>query len=547
MLEYTNRSIIKLQKQYNMLLSSLNYCTEDERKDFIEELNKIEEKILNATNDVYIEEYDRLVNKETYLLEEELSRLEQLVSLIEERQIYIKERKKSHMEITGKVVDCPEILGESLISKFKKNIQIINKYKKNSVERKKLSNENEELKEKEKKCLSKLRVNDKANEELEKKLIELLYKSFTSIDAFKLLDNNLEIENQFKELSYALEKAKENVDIANNSFNHIDALECRDMYNEINSEYNICFEKKMLLELILIYDKKVENFEELLAKREKINDILNNIVNSNFYKLVYLEVAKQYNTLKIEEQDVKTYNTIKRQIENNTNLISKIDEENNSKEFKGVLDVLIQNEKARQEKIIAEQRKKEYEERQKQLILEAKKQEEIKRRQELIEEARREKEKKEKELILKQKMQEEQRKKEQEERMKQILEVQNNSVLKPKLTDYLEEEKEEPKELPVSTIESKTKKIFIPNEIIFDDEDNADGGSNDNVNNIFESIYDEMKKEKDPSKVSIPVINNDNLVAKKVDEQLIDKNKINSNIDNKDNLFTNDMIFPDVE
>ena len=546
MLEYTNRSIIKLQKQYNMLLSSLNYCTDDEKKDFIEELNKIEEKILNATDEVYIEEYDRLANKETYLLEEELSRLEKLVSLIEERQVYIKERKKSHMEITGKVVDCPEILGESLIPKYKKNIQIINKYKKNSVERKKLSNETEELKEKEKKCLNKLRLNDRANEELEKKLIDLLYKSFTSIDAFKLLDNNLEIENQFKELSYALEKAKENLDIANNSFNHIDALECRDMYNEINSEYNICFEKKMLLELILIYDKKVETFDELLAKREKINDILNNISNSNFYKLVYLEVSKQYNTLKIEEQDVKTYNTIKKQIENNNNLISKIDEENNSKEFKSVLDVLIQNEKIRQEKIIAEQRKREYEERQKQLILEAKKQEEIKRRQELIEEARREKEKKEQELILKQKMQEEQRKKEQEERMKQILEVQNNSVLKPRLADYLNEEKEEPKELPISTIESKTKKIFVPNDIVFDNEDDIEN-TNNNVNNIFDSIYDEMKKEKDPSKVSIPVINNDNLVAKKVDEQLVNKNKINNDTNNKEDIFTNDMIFPEME
>ena len=533
MLEYTNRSIIKLQKQYNMLLSSLNYCTDDEKKDFIEELNKIEEKILNATDEVYIEEYDRLANKETYLLEEELSRLEKLVSLIEERQVYIKERKKSHMEITGKVVDCPEILGESLIPKYKKNIQIINKYKKNSVERKKLSNETEDL-------------NDRANEELEKKLIDLLYKSFTSIDAFKLLDNNLEIENQFKELSYALEKAKENLDIANNSFNHIDALECRDMYNEINSEYNICFEKKMLLELILIYDKKVETFDELLAKREKINDILNNISNSNFYKLVYLEVSKQYNTLKIEEQDVKTYNTIKKQIENNNNLISKIDEENNSKEFKSVLDVLIQNEKIRQEKIIAEQRKREYEERQKQLILEAKKQEEIKRRQELIEEARREKEKKEQELILKQKMQEEQRKKEQEERMKQILEVQNNSVLKPRLTDYLNEEKEEPKELPISTIESKTKTIFVPNDIDFDYEDDIEK-TNNNVNNIFDSIYDEMKKEKDPSKVSIPVINNDNLVAKKVDEQLVNKNKINNDTNNNEDIFTNDMIFPEME
>ena len=546
MLEYTNRSIIKLQKQYNMLLSSLNYCTDDEKKDFIEELNKIEEKILDATDEVYIEEYDRLANKETYLLEEELSRLEKLVSLIEERQVYIKERKKSHMEITGKVVDCPEILGESLIPKYKKNIQIINKYKKNSVERKKLSNETEELKEKEKKCLNKLRLNARAIEELEKTLIDLFSKSFTSIDAFKLLDNNLEIENQFKELSYALEKAKENLDIANNSFNHIDALECRDMYNEINSEYNICFEKKMLLELILIYDKKVETFDELLAKREKINDILNNISNSNFYKLVYLEVSKQYNTLKIEEQDVKTYNTIKKQIENNNNLISKIDEENNSKEFKSVLDVLIQNEKIRQEKIIAEQRKREYEERQKQLILEAKKQEEIKRRQELIEEARREKEKKEQELILKQKMQEEQRKKEQEERMKQILEVQNNSVLKPRLTDYLNEEKEEPKELPISTIESKTKKIFVPNDIVFDNEDDIEN-TNNNVNNIFDSIYDEMKKEKDPSKVSIPVINNDNLVAKKVDEQLVNKNKINNDTNNKEDIFTNDMIFPEME
>ena len=56
-----------------------------------------------------------------------------------------------------------------------------------------------------------------------------------------------------------------------------------------------------------------------------------------------------------------------------------------------------------------------------------------------------------------------------------------------------------------------------------------------------------MKKEKDPSKVSIPVINNDNLVAKKVDEQLVNKNKINNDTNNKEDIFTNDMIFPEME
>lgn len=583
MLEYTSREVVQAQKQYDMLLASLEYCDESDKEDIYIELNKIEENILNATNDIYEEFYNKLASKVSTFIDEEKERLTNIISLIEDRIKYLDDRKAKHKKITNIIVEEPRILGQEKLDDYKKRIKIIDKYKQNVKLKQELKKEISVLEEKEKVCLSKLKANDKINIELEEKMQEVLSKSFNAMDLYALLERTDEVELAYKELSFAKEKAMENVESARKSSNNELIIECQNMLESISIEYNKYFEKKMLLELLNIYDNKVDNYDELLAKREKMHDIFMNIEDSDFYKLVSSEMNKQYNTIKIEEQDVKTYREIISDLEERKQRIEEIDFENNSDEFKTILEELIKNEKVRQEQIIQEQRRREYEERQRQLILENKRQEEIKRRQILIDEARRKEE---------QRRQEEKR----QEELKRIeiekqkeLERQRREVLEPVEENTIISNQEH-KEIPVSTIESKSKTVYIPKEVVFDEEKNENTEIKEestNRDSLFESIYDEMKKKLDSEKTesnnkttnydekviddifkdvkpektfeekkndfSIPVIKNDNLVAKKVKDEIIDKENIENykekiNIDKQidDNLFIDDVIFPDI-
>lgn len=580
MLEYTSREVVQAQKQYDMLLASLEYCDELDKEDIYIELNKIEENILNATNDIYEEFYNKLASKVSTFIDEEKERLTNMISLIEDRIKYLDDRKAKHKEVTNIIVEEPRILGQEKLDDYKKRIKIIDKYKQNVKLKQELKKEISVLEEKEKVCLSKLKANDKINIELEEKMQEVLSKSFNAMDLYALLERADEVELAYKELLFAKEKAMENVESARKSSNNELIIECQNMLESISVEYNKYFEKKMLLELLNIYDNKVDNYDELLAKREKMQDIFMNIEDSDFYKLVSSEMNKQYNTIKIEEQDVKTYREIISDLEERKQRIEEIDFENNSDEFKSILEALIKNEKARQEQILQEQRRREYEERQRQLILENKRQEEIKRRQILIDEARR---------------REEQRKQEEkkQEELKRIEEAKQKE-LEMQRRELLQQDKEEKiiseeihKEIPVSTIESKSRTVYVPKEVVFDDEKNENIEETTNRDSLFESIYDEMKKKLENEKnesnyattsydenviddifkdvntekkleekkndFSIPVIKNDNLIAKKVKDEIIDKEnmenykeKINMDKQANDNLFINDVIFPDI-
>ena len=565
MLEYTSREIVQAEKQYDMLLASLEYCDEKDKEDLYIELDKIQENILSATNDIYEETYNKLISKHTSLIDEEQEKLTNIISLIEDRIKYINEKRQKHKDITGTLIEIPKVLGEEKLADYKNKIEIINKYKQNIKLKKELNKEISVLEEKEKIYLSKLKANDKINVELEAKMQDILSKSFEAMDLFSLLERTEEIELAYKELSFAKEKAMENVESAQKSFDNELIIECKNMLDSIALEYDKYFEKKMLLELLNIYDKPVDGYDELLAKREKMQDIFMNIEDSDFYKLVSSEMEKQYNTIKIEEQDVKTYREIIDDLSERKQKIEEIDFENSSDEFSEILDQLIKNEKAKQEQLLQEQRKKEYDERQRKLILENKKQEELKRKQILIDEARR----KEEQRLQEEKYQQELNRIEEQEQRK----------------------KDEPKIIPTSTIEAKSKTIHVPKDIVFEDGQNIKNSEDTVLNNsnsresLFESIYEEMKtkldcdnsytsydpfeykeetiddifKDIDTNHVpnnndfSIPVIKNDNLVAKKVKDEVINREDVESAKgkgviakQEDDNLFINDVVFPDM-
>ena len=254
MLEYTSREVVQAQKQYDMLLASLEYCDESDKEDIYIELNKIEENILNATNDIYEEFYNKLVSKVSTFIDEEKERLTNIISLIEDRIKYLDDRKAKHKKVTNIIVEEPRILGQEKLDDYKKRIKIIDKYKQNVKLKQELKKEISVLEEKEKVCLSKLKANDKINIELEEKMQEVLSKSFNAMDLYALLERTDEVELAYKELSFAKEKAMENVESARKSSNNELIIECQNMLESISIEYNKYFEKKMLLELLNIYD-----------------------------------------------------------------------------------------------------------------------------------------------------------------------------------------------------------------------------------------------------------------------------------------------------
>ena len=166
MLDYTSRKIVQLQKQYDMLVKSLNFTKDSVEKDNINnELNRIEKDIIDTTEEIYIEEYNKLNDQKTSLLKEEKDRLVSLIELIENRRKYVTEQIENHKKNVLLDFDMPEIKGQDKIGEFQKRIKIIDKYRQNIRLKEKLQKEIETLKENIAKSDSKIKANDKINKE----------------------------------------------------------------------------------------------------------------------------------------------------------------------------------------------------------------------------------------------------------------------------------------------------------------------------------------------------------------------------------------------
>ena len=257
--------------------------------------------------------------------------------------------------------------------------------------------------------------------------------------------------------------------------------ECEEMLSEVNLAYQAYNEKVNILKLINVYDTVVEGYDELLEKREKINDILKNISDSRLYDEIFNELNKEYNTIKVGKQDIENYENLKQEREKKNKLLYEIDEENNSKEFKAVIDELVKNENRVREEKIRRAKKEEYQERQKKLIEEQKIEASRVRRQKLIEEARL---------------------KEQQERLEKVKQLQEKTVINPKKEEKVIISKEEPKEEKINNpLKNKTFDEMISFSNDFDTDElfeNTKIVPNKKLNeekSLFDSIQENTQKQ----------------------------------------------------
>lgn len=372
-----------------MFLSSLELTNDDlQRERICDQLDKIEKQILLETNTEYEEEYMALLSEEPKLFSEEKTRLRNIISLIEDRKKYLEERKLKHKRITGSLVELTTFLGEDKLLDFKNRLRIIEKYEDNKVKQEKIIKEMKSLDIKISEASRNVKANTRLNESLENKMIKKIDNVLEELNLYSLVDQRSDITKKQESLKYALDMAKDNLKSARSLGDSSYIIECDSLLSEVTIEYSKYNEELNILKLIDIYDKMTSSYEDLLVKREKIEDILKNIDESELYKRLYDELSKQYNTIKLEQRDIETYEKLKEERETKNKILYDIDEENNSKEFKLVLSELIRNEDRIKEERVRLAKRNEYNERQKRIAEEQKIEAARVRRQKLIEEAR---------------------------------------------------------------------------------------------------------------------------------------------------------------
>ncbi len=372
-----------------MFLNSLRLTDDEIKKERIcDQLDKIEKQILLDTNSEYEEKYLLLLSQQSKYIEEEKSKLRNIIALVLNRREYLSKRKNEHKRVTGSLVELTTFLGEDKLSAFKKRLEIIEKYENNKIKQEELVKSMKTLDVKISEASRNVKANSRLNESLEKKLVMLISSSLERQGLYKLMEKKEEILSKYNEFKYALFVAENNLKIASELSDTDYILECnslladvRDIYSKYNADINI-------IKLIGIYDKKVADYDELLEKRKEIDGILRNIVGTELYNDINDEINKQFNTIKLEGNDINSYEKLKEERDRKNKLLSDIDEENNSKEFKDVLEELIKNENRQREEKIKKARREEQAERQKKLKEEEKIESARMRRQKLIEEAR---------------------------------------------------------------------------------------------------------------------------------------------------------------
>lgn len=558
MISYNGSNVIQSLRQYEMFANSLRLVKSREEKNMIiKQLTKLELKIIEQTNEVYEEEYYTLYNRECGLLEDEKKRITMLIDLINQRLSYVEKRCNDHYQLTGESLDTSDVLGADTLDNLENRVKIIDKYTKNIKLQVELKNEVKSLSNKISLAEEKIDINKSLNIELESKFKELFSTTFEKLGLYQLLQEKDDIEYAYYETEKSLTLAELNLETAKTSPLNI-LYDCEEMLREVKADYVKYKDKLSILKLMELFNKEVNTYDELLAKRKQVNDLFKYIKNNDLIQAVMDTISKQYNTIMMEQQDVNTYNDLKAEKERKLEALAEIEDENESEEFQKVLKVLIENEKKKQEKILEEQRRVEEAEKKKRMEFERKKQEEILKRQKIIEEAR---------------------KKEIEKRTKQMLEQQQKSVLQPKKKDTefsfetikdnsinkdttiekedtrLEKTEDEKISLldKINILDSekndlKDEKVTLEEEVketpIFKDKSDIEKelfnefNSSKNENDLKQPIFEEKMDEEEFFK------RDNKLPDISIDEYM--KNFNEKAVDNSDSLFGNDDIFPSI-
>ena len=309
-----------LCKTFEMKIKLDRAKGEEISSEVLDNYEKYAIKIDNFFNEEFQKELKSLISPKS-TLEEEKVRLEKLINLLEERLEKRSNLAGEYHEATGKYIkNLQLIVSESELNSKKERLELITKYLDTTNEIEEVTKEIEKFKEELTKEENRRdEFNDK-NKEMEDELYSIFVTNINNSDYYR----DIEEENLLNVLEEVTSKAKENKETLDITKESVESLlssgiseEYKAYIDEANKNYTLWKDRELVLKIYkLVIDFK-DNFEEILAKRNQINELLEerkNIGPSNLLN----------NFEKLMEEQGNLLNTEKELLDNIDNSISRI-------------------------------------------------------------------------------------------------------------------------------------------------------------------------------------------------------------------------------
>lgn len=342
----TNRKI--KEDKYKILRMSLILGNTVNDKEAFDDFETSAREIDAMNQENYLDDLESKYY-DTLSLEEEKSRLEDLVSFIEGRLSQREALKEDFYNVAGySLDDLVPIKEEDRVIEYKNRLQYIDRYLNNMSVIEKTSNDMREYQKELDKAYESKDNSEENNIKLEKDLADL-FKKLVSDDTI-ILRNVSEIDKELDEINPTIVESKKTLDIFDKSFRTlkkagISGREEKEYYSYVTNariDYYSKMERFFLLSLYRLIFVINNEFEDIYNKRNKIKEILDDrtslranleIVEDDKLAKLYNLLNQQYSEIVKEEENINNISTLKDKISACSEKLSNYEEDNQRPEI----------------------------------------------------------------------------------------------------------------------------------------------------------------------------------------------------------------------
>ena len=341
------------ENKYKILRMSLLLGNGEDRSETINNFEEASREIDSMNDEIYLKNLEKKFY-DTLTLEEEEKKLAELVDYIGGRVEQRLSLLNDFSNITGyELSHLPPIKYYDRLEEYKERLSYIREYLDNTNKINELKIETSELENKLNKSYLEKANSEEQNIREEKELL----KRFNIITNNVLSFKNITLDNANEKLSDVtkeVEDSKKSLDIFNNSYTTLstagiseeEKMEYQSYVESAKEVYYSNKEMEYLLKLFIIFNTTESDYNNILLKRNNINEIISERLNlrkelniNNLDKLssIYDTIDKQYEEITSQQETINNIETYSKAIEDKKKEKEQLENDNKKPEILSLL------------------------------------------------------------------------------------------------------------------------------------------------------------------------------------------------------------------
>lgn len=341
------------ENKYKILRMSLLLGSGVDREDTFNNFEDAAREIDAMNDEVYLKNIEGKFY-DTLKLEEEEKKLTVLVDYIGGRVEQRISLLSDFANVTGyDLQNLPSIKYYDKLDDYKERLSYIREYLSNIEQIEKLNNDIEQADKKLNEAYLNRASSEEHNKKIENTLLDKFSGVFKTLEFFKDVNEN-NVDERLNDIVYKVEDSKKSLDIFNKSFTTLsgsgiskeEEKEYLSYVENAKCAYYTHKEQEYVLRLYKLLLSKYVDYNQILYKREEINDILYDrlklrkeleIPGNDVFNSVYDLLERQYDDIKRQSVDIENIEKLTNKINNKKAELNRLENENQKVEILSLL------------------------------------------------------------------------------------------------------------------------------------------------------------------------------------------------------------------